>query len=132
MTYKIIKDFPPNIEEIRKVFSLEGHNPVFTYGNKIYSPHSEELPDHLIEHEKVHITQQQEYNKDKWWSDYLTEPEFRLRQELQAYIAQYKYIAKTASRQMRRAFARRIARDLSSNLYGNIITYDNALKQIQD
>lgn len=122
---KIVKSFPPNIEKIRNKFDLIGHSVIFTYGDTIYSPHSDNLPDHLIHHEEIH-TKQQGTNPEEWWGRYLLEDNFRLEQEVAAYKAQYYFVAANLSRQERRDFLKLLAKTLSSKIYGSIVSFNQA------
>ncbi len=125
----IVKGYPPNIKEIREVFNLNGRNPVFTYGDRIYNPNGWEMPKHLIVHEKTHIKQQSNYsNSDEWWKKYLSDPQFRLDQEIEAYRNQFKFYKTIDKGWMR--FLKRIAFDLSDKMYGNIISYQEAINII--
>lgn len=122
---KIIKDFPPNIEEIRKRFKLHP-GIIFTYAPNIYNPDNGTLDVPLIVHEETHIKQQKNSPKE-WWSQYLSDDSFRLQQEVEAYQSQYQsmlevykdknYLAKRVHQ---------IAIDLSSSIYGNILSYREA------
>ena len=58
MEYK--NEFPPNYEEIKKVFPVEDKNDVvFTYGQVCYNPYNIEIERHLEVHEEIHAKQQQ-------------------------------------------------------------------------
>src|SRR5258708_5588964 len=84
---------PPNIEDIRKVFPDLQKGTVFTYGDTIYAPdiYSEaQIESHIHVHEDVHARQQQ--NPEEWWAKYLSDPNFRLSQELEAYGEQFRYV----------------------------------------
>lgn len=120
----IIKDWPPNIEEIRKRFDLTDRKPVFTYGNKLYNPYGFQIPKDLMVHEETH--EKQQTNVKDWWSKYLTDNEFRLSQELEAYRNQYKYACDNYPRQVRRQLLNHIISSLSSKMYGSMVTKKQA------
>ena len=124
--------YPPNIEDIKKVFDLSNRpHVVFTYGNFLYIPSGIEAPEHLIVHEKVHVKQQGSDPK-KWWDKYLVDKEFRLSQELEAYRDQYKFIRQgIKDRNQLFRFLRMLALDLSSEIYGSVISYQEALSKIK-
>ncbi len=125
----LVKDYPPNWEQIKAVFNLEGKNPVFTYGDKLYNPTGLTIPDHLLIHEQVH--ERQQIIPEAWWKRYLEDGEFRLSQELEAYRAQYQYIKKNVKdRNVEARFLFAIASDLSSGMYGEIISQSEALKSL--
>lgn len=131
---KIIQSFPPNYDVISATFDLSGKTPIFCYGDIIYSPYVKELPEHLIVHEEVHSGQQEAHagGVEGWWKDYLESPSFRLEQELEAYRRQYQFVKAQSSRQVNRDFLKTIARDLSSAMYGHLVTKDQAIKLISE
>ena len=127
---QIKNEFPPNIEKIREHFNIP-KNAVFTHGDTIYVPSGKSMDEPLKAHEAVH-SQQQGDNPDGWWDRYFSDKSFRLEQELKAYQAQYiasKRILKDRERLHR--FLHNIAVDLSSEMYGNIISYAEAMKKIK-
>lgn len=124
--------WPPNINEIRSHFNISGLDYiVYTYGQKIFVPSGNKMPDELIKHETTHGEQQKKMGPKKWWDKYLADPEFRLEQELEAYRAQWRFLA-TASRQYRKFVLRRISKDLSGRMYGNMLTREEAQKLITE
>lgn len=131
---KILYTFPPNFDEIANKFPVRP-NTVFTYGDTLYSPLKQTLPADLIVHEGVHIEQQitGPFKPDDWWRNYIDDPGFRLNQELEAYREQYRFVCeKVKDRNMRAKFLNLIASDLSSAMYGRIIKYAEALREIRD
>ncbi len=117
---------PPNIDEIAKVFDLNGKSPVFTYGDILFNPSGGHIDAPLMTHEEVHAVQQAGGPKE-WWDKYLVDPQFRLAQEVIAYHQQYNHFCRNKKDILRREeFLARVARDLSSDLYGNICTFDKA------
>lgn len=128
---KISYDYPPNIEKIRETFDLTGKTPVFTYGDTIYNPHKGFIPADLLIHERTHQVQQGEA-PDEWWDKYLTDSEFRLMEEIEAYCYQYKAFCEVyRDRNQRFDFLNRLAKDLSSAMYGNIISYSEAVRVLR-
>lgn len=125
---KIVMNYPPNIEEIKKVATIR-KGTIFTYGDTIYSPSTASLPDHLIKHEETHM--QQQTNPDEWWQRYLTDVEFRIEQEVEAYHNQYEFykneVRDTIKQQQ---LLMSLAADLSSDMYGGIISFEDAMKRI--
>jgi len=92
---------------------------VFTVGDVIHCE-SFPLPDHLYEHEKVHVIQQSNYDGGyvEWWNRYFEDPYFRYTQELEAYRTQYKFFcSKVKDRNQRFKFLNHIATHLTT-LYG--------------
>lgn len=123
--------YPPNIEDIKKVFPIS-KNVIFTYGDKIYNPGGNDIDIALMAHEQTHSIQQDNDVKG-WWKKYLEDKEFRLSQELQAYQVQYRYYCKEVKdRNQRYRFLNRLAGDLSSEIYGNIISRSEAIRSINN
>lgn len=121
----IVVGNPPNFETIKKAFKLNDYV-VFTYGDTLYNPGGGEISNDLLEHERVH-SQQQGDHPDIWWDKYMKSDEFRLAQEVIAYRKQYNVFKKThKDRNAIARFVHRIARDLSGDIYGKIITYSDA------
>ena len=128
---EIVFDFPPNIEELRKHFTLK-KTVVFTYGNKLYNPGRGNIDEHLMKHEQTHSRQQSSHlTPAEWWGRYIEDPKFRLSQELEAYRIQYKSFAVDKDRNKTFLFLHGIASDLSSGIYGNAISYDEAKRLIR-
>jgi len=134
MKLKIEYNYPPNYDRIINRFpSVKGRKGIiFTYGDTVYIPRGKGMiPDHLKVHEKTHIKQQIN-GPEFWWNKYLENDEFRLSQEVEAYQNQYNYYCqKDKSLKSQRLFLRRIAMDLSSAIYGNMIEFEQAKKLIK-
>ncbi len=139
---KIIKAWPPNIEEIRAHGMNPTINTVFTYGDAIYTPGDCFIPRHLMEHEAAHAHQQLEYTRrengkiesgpDAWWRTYMENPEFRKSQEIEAYRRQFGYFCSQQKNPRKRViFLTELAMDFSGPLYGNIIGFDGAYEAIR-
>lgn len=125
----ILYEYPPNFDKIKEVFPIK-EDTVFTYGDTIYSPKRQKITPDLIIHEDVHVKQQ--VDPELWWNKYLKDKEFRLSQELEAYRAQYKFLCGVISDRNRRGIClHTIASHLSSDMYGNIISYSDAIKAIK-
>ena len=123
---KIVNEYPPNIKEIKKRFDVP-RNAIFTYGD-LYNPNGVEISEHLLRHEEVHAKQQGD-NPEVWWERYFEDSEFRLSQELVAYRKQIKsFKASTKNREEIAQYIFRLASDLSSKMYGSIISFPEAIK----
>lgn len=131
---KLVREAPPNFEEIKRVLS-PNPNTVFAYGDTLYAPtlHEKvEIPDHLWVHEQTHEVQQG-YDPAAWWTKYLSDVEFRLKQEIAAYGNQYRFVkSQGLPGWMEEKFLESFARDLSSETYGNIITHGAARSKIRN
>jgi hypothetical protein len=126
---KIIKGFPPNYAQICQAIPGVKSRPtiIFTYAPNIYVPSGNPLPDHLLEHEKVHVQEQLHMGVEAWWDQYLKQPRFRLEQELLAYRTQYGVLQQNYNRAFRKAVLQKIAKDLSGEMYGGIVTTHKAV-----
>jgi hypothetical protein len=119
---------PPIYNKCVEVFGVNWDDGViFTYGDTIYCKN--EIPDYKIAHESTHIKQQGN-NPDEWWARYFVDTEFRLQQEIEAYLAENKILNKIKDRNARFRIKDFNARCLSGKMYGNIISYNEALKML--
>jgi len=100
----------------------------YTYGDTCYTT-SERLRTDLERHEMTH-TKQQGADPDDWWAMYGRSPKFRYEQELEAYRVQYKYVLAKDGRIKAFEFAKHLARDMSSPMYGDMCTFNQALQDI--
>lgn len=121
---------PPNWNEIRDHFPVEWGDVICTYGENIYT--ARPISMFKIVHESVHVKQQTDMDKDEWWNNYFEDPQFRLKQELEAYRAEIKEIKKKVKdREIRYKMIRDVILDVSSPMYGGIISYEEAKKLLQ-
>lgn len=130
----IVRDFPPNIDAIKAVFPIRGRGVIFAYGSTIYNPEGRPVPPHLLAHEAVHGKRQGD-DIDGWWEQYLTDPTFRLTEEVAAHVAEYRHIIGIGNRAEKRKALASIAARLAGPLYGRIITLNEAkalLRQSED
>lgn len=130
----VIVGRPPNYNEIGKVFGFANiERAVFTYGDDIYNPMNGAIDEPLGFHEATHAEQQErEGGPKKWWKRFLTEPKFRLAQELQAYGHQYRRFCELHhDRNLRARELFRLATDISSAQYGRMVSLTEARKQLQ-
>lgn len=127
---KVSKELPPNYKEIKERLNPP-NTVVFTYGDTIYAPFINfALPDDLIFHEETHMKRQGE-EPAVWWRKYLNDSKFRFVEELTAYRVQYQFYLRHNNRNETYFFLNQIARDLSSEIYGNIVDYDTAHQLIK-
>lgn len=118
------KEFPL-LERYREVFDITDRT-IFAYNDVIYC--DGKLPPDLIVHEKVHHKQQKRVGLDRWVELFLTDPKFRLEQEIEAYTTQLRSIT---DRNYKMTVYLSSAKALSSSLYGNIISYEEALEALK-
>ncbi len=110
---KIIKEYPPNYQRIKQVFNPP-ENVIYCYGDKIYNPSDAKIEDHLLIHEGVHEKQQKFIGVEAWWERYLTDKDFRLEQELEAYATQYNFIKSKTTEKIYSQFLDMFAKHLST------------------
>jgi len=116
----------PLLEKYKKVFPSINKFTIFAYDGVIYS--NTKLPDHLIVHENTHLKQQEKDGLEFWVENYLNDPSYRLKQEIEAYRNQ---IHSIKDRNLRAQVLIHCVNDLSGPLYGNIISKEEAKKCIQ-
>ncbi len=112
-------DFPL-MEEYKKFFAIT-ENTIFALGEDIYTNNN--LTPDLLVHETMHLKQQAKIGVSEWVYDFLYFPERRLEFEVEAYREQLKSIK---DRNHRNKIRIESAKNLSSALYGNIISYKDA------
>ncbi len=110
----------PLLDRYKEVFVITP-NTIFAYDDTIYT--NNELPPDLLIHEQTHLKQQKKYGLDAWVKMFLEDDNFRLKMEIQAYKAQ---LASIKDREFRLRIRMESARNLSSSLYGDIISYEEA------
>ena len=131
----LVLDQAPPEEFMAKILSA-GLKPtpdtVFVDGRTLYNPSGNPIQTNLFVHEEVHMIRQGP-DPDAWWDKYLSDPIFRLEEEILAYQKQYKY-AKTMIKDRNELFKflNRLANDLSGPIYGNLCTKAEAMKKIKE
>lgn len=111
----------PLLQEYKKLFNISEYT-IFAYDQVIYSNYP--VSKDLIIHEKTHHKQQDRYGLKEWVNKYLTNNNFRLEMEIEAYKNQLQSVK---DRNIRYKLKIECAKDLSSDTYGNIITFDKAM-----
>ena len=130
---KVTAEYPPKeiydkcVEQFGVSFEK---GTVFAVDDKIHMYKPQQMSDHLMAHETTHIKQQSKHGWQEWWDRYLEDPEFRLLQELEAYHNQYKFLLENTNRQFRKFVLKRIVKDLSGKMYGNLISPEEAERVI--
>ncbi len=106
----------------------------FTFHDGIYQ--NAQMPAHLYAHEMVHyIRQGAGEDRDLamlWWRQYVSDDKFRYNEELLAYKEQYRYqkVHGKFNRPQLFDFAKYLAKELSSEKYGNLCSFHQALGAI--
>lgn len=129
---KIVNELPPNIADIEAVFGEACRQPgvFFCYGDTIYNPGGESIPEQLVRHEEVH-SRRQGAHPEIWWKLYLSVPQFRYEEELVAHQAEYQDIKLRTTKGERKRYLNAIAKRLSSELYGHMVTFEAAKRAIR-
>lgn len=94
--YQISTDVPPVYKKALAKFGSAANfdrGIVYTYGDIVHVK-SGVLRDDVEAHETVHVVQQTNYpgGAEAWWTRYMSDPDFCLEQELEAYRAQYQFV----------------------------------------
>lgn len=127
---RVVVANPPNIDAIRKVFPLRGRE-IFAWGDTIYNPGGAVVSEHPVAHETVH-RKQQGNDVAGWWNRYLADAQWRFSQELEAHRAEYRSFCSSEKDRNRRArFLHLLAARLSAPMYGGLVKYGDALRQIR-
>lgn len=130
---KVVPEYPPNYEQICAAIPAVRQRKTicFTYGDTVYSPAGIDLRPDLIAHEAIHVERQGKQPAE-WWDKYLSDVEFRLQEELNAYRVQYGFAVKHYRRDARRVLLTSIAKDLAGSMYGKLITKKEAISLITE
>lgn len=130
----ILADYPPNYDRICMAFpAVKGQLDVlFSYGEILYNPSGKVPPSWMLVHEEVHADRQLKMGVELWWMMYLSEPKFRLVEELYAYRAEYRAFKKIYLDPNEQArFLNFQADQLSGPNYGNLLSKGEAVRQIR-
>lgn len=127
MTPKIVKAFPPNFIRLAEVFPIRGKQGIiYAYGNRIYNPSGVKVLPWVLEHEKVHCERQFEVGIGIWWDAYVAFPDFRLSEEVLAHRKEWSMTQDLISCRDRMHYLDMMVDRLSSSLYGNLVTSEQA------
>ena len=130
---KILNQNPPNIDLILAAGLKPSKDTVFCYGDTIYNPSGKKLSPDIEHHESIHARQQKDIGIDEWWRRYLSDKDFRLSQEIEAYGEQYKFAQKyVKDTKLLRWALENMAYALSGEEYGNLISYGEAESKIRN
>lgn len=137
MIKQILNRQPKNYDALVAAFpSIPSLKPLFCYGDTIFNPFDRHVTEDLIVHETVHSYQQASpslLGPDNWYARYISDPAFRLEQEVEAYRAQYAFLAQsTPDRNRLFRHLRELSLALSSPLYGSLITPSEARELIKN
>jgi len=116
---EIINEKPPIYKQAHECFEIDDSCTIYTYGDKIYNPAGINVPESVVEHERVHMRQQRDIGGPEiWWNRYFAEPDFRLSQELEAYGRQYWFFCThNYDRNMRTKYLWKLSSIMRSPMY---------------
>lgn len=140
---KIIRAYPPNFSDIAKAFPFIKGRPgiLFAWGDRIYNPSGVTIDYPLMRHEETHGLRQQSCKVTAycgpeqvavWWGAYLSDPKFRLDEELAAHRTEFEaYKSRMPNERDQEMYLTLLSQRLSSKLYGSLITEFEAKRRIQ-
>jgi hypothetical protein len=132
--FKMSYDKPPVWDSVCLAFKINPTSAIFTYGDTIYNPNKLNLTADLVEHERMHMAQQEHSDEGAalWWGKYLRDADFRIDQEARAYGRQYDVICKVITdRNQRNRVLMDLARILSGPLYNKVVNVNTAMTLIK-
>src|ERR1035437_793205 len=96
---KVVIGYPPNIEDIKKHFDVEGKQIVITFGDTLYNPLNGPISDDLMVHEERHSAQHLAYpgGPSAFVKHFFEDREFRKQSEAEAYGDQYAFICESVT-----------------------------------
>jgi len=128
---EIKEDYPPNYLEIQSVLGNVGvYKPIFCYGKVIYNPFKREITPDIEIHEQVHSKQQGDY-PDVWYYKYLHDRDFRTKQEIEAYGAQYAFAKRFVKGEVLEWALTNMAEALSGSIYDTGLSLGEAESKIR-
>lgn len=136
---KIVKAFPPLFKRIAETFPVKGKQGIlYAWGDRIYNPSGVKIPPSLLAHEELHGKRQlyiktRDWEKTirNWWEKYLTDPEFRLNEEVLAHrVEAADFISWAHTDVTYSNYLNMMAERLSSPLYGSLVSKDRAMRLI--
>lgn len=131
---KLSQQIPTIYKRLHDTFGVDWSRGLIIANGDTIHHKNVNLPTWKLAHERVHLDQQAEFPSglDAWWDEYITNPQFRLLQELEAYRAEWKKICEVIdSREQKYQLLSTAAIALSGPMYGRLISYTEALKQIK-
>lgn len=131
--YQIKVGKPPNFLKIVTAFpKAQSASTIFAYGDTIYVSHPEiVLSRALVEHERVHLYRQAEMGVEAWWDRYISDSEFRYKEELLAHRAEYlELTSREPDKRTRISRLNKVAKRLTLPLYKFGVSLEKAKEDI--
>lgn len=125
---KVSHEKPEIYQRCHDKFGVEWDDGVImTYGDTVHCKFL--LSESKVIHEYTHVIQQKRIGVKEWWDAFIDDPKFRLSQEVEAYKAERHFLNTfIKDRNKRFKMVHQLCLDLSSNMYGNICTYSEAMR----
>lgn len=128
---KILEQYPPNYDLIAAALKPTT-DALYCYGDTVYNPSKRNITPDLEVHEAVHCFQQGD-NIEEWYYNYLTDKQFRLAQEIDAYGTQYAFAKLLIRDKAILSWAlEKMSQALSGEAYGNLLSYGQAESKIRN
>ena len=137
----VVSGLPPNIDEVDAAFHCRDQDVFYSWGDRVFSSHGQVVPPALQAHEQVHCDRQLVHPGGVvgWWRAYIEDPDFRLKEEILAHRAEYRWWVVrpdvdrpvTGFRSARLYHLTHIAKRLASPLYLNMIGLSEAKRLIE-
>jgi len=118
----------PFYKSFKKKFPIS-KDTIFVFKDTIYADNK--LPYDVMAHEFKHIDQQRRMGSKKWIRLYLKDKNFRFKQELEAYQFQMETVKDTGHKEDYENILKECAENISSELYGGLISYEEAIKLLE-
>jgi hypothetical protein len=111
---------------------IEGKPILFSWGDCIFNPENIIIPRELYAHESVHGSRQTTTDAFiwEWWGSYLSSEQFRFNEELLAHREEWRNYVRLHPGKNCEHVLEAIAGRLASELYGSIVTLDDARQAI--
>lgn len=126
---QIRQQLPPNFDLIRIAVNPPA-DAIFCFGEDLYNPSGQEIPEDVLYHESIH-TKQQGKNPGQWWNEWINNKDFRYEQELEAYTHQYHFIKKHYPARAAKEALTDLARNLKT-IYGLNINLQETESKIRN
>lgn len=130
---QILNQYPPApVWKKVKHLAEAGDKVVITYGDTLYNPGKQGIPDHVLAHEEVHSARQLAYKGGPaaYMDRFLADPVFRLDEEVAAYVVQLRFIKKRYGDRAAVISLPSFIKRLSGPLYGNCVDSLEARKRL--
>lgn len=123
---QLSKEKPPIYQRLHDIFGVEWDKGIIiAYYPNIHCFFN--INEQKVHHEAVHLIRQKDMGVELWFKQYITDPGFRLNEEILAYNVEIKWIKENIpGRNERRFLINQIYDDISSSIYGHIINRKEA------